>query len=469
MSGVCRLSRLIAAAVLAFAVMVSHPAWGQDVQASGAPGSSPTFTKDVAPILQEKCEVCHRPDNIGPMSLITYEDVRPWVRSIKTRVVSRDMPPWLLDKNVGIQRFINDRSLTDQQIDTIVKWIDAGAPRGDVKDMPRAKEWPKGDRFFLEEVLGPPDLIVRSKPWTMAAQAPDAMFETEVDVPQLTEPRWVRASETRPSLKGRRIAHHSNTYLLRSPSADSIAAERALRAGQPGAELVINDRQTSPTVERELFTEWAQGKGGEIYPENVGKLVIPGMKVGFQTHYHAVNEEVTDTLEVAWWFHPKGKTPRYSAEYTSVGIQRDRLTLQIPPNSVVQYQGSTVLQAPAILHNFQPHMHYRGKAQTLEAIYPDGRREVINQVTRYSNSWHINYIYDPDYAPIFPKGTVLLVTSVLDNTTANKNNPDPRQWVSGGERTVDEMAHLNEQVIYITEDDYRRIVEERKARARTQN
>ena len=113
-----------------------------------------------------------------------------------------------------------------------------------------------------------------------------------------------------------------------------------------------------------------------------------------------------------------------------------------------------MLQAPAILHNFQPHMHYRGKAQTLEAIYPDGRREVINQVSRYSNTWHINYIYDPDHAPVFPKGTVLLVTSVHDNTAANKNNPDPRQWVSGGERTVDEMAHLNEQIIYITDDDY---------------
>ena len=109
-----------------------------------------------------------------------------------------------------------------------------------------------------------------------------------------------------------------------------------------------------------------------------------------------------------------------------------------------------MLKAPAMLHNFQPHMHYRGQAQTLEAIYPDGRREVINQVTRYSNTWHINYIYDPDYAPVFPKGTVLMVTSVHDNTAANKNNPDPRQWVSGGERTVDEMAHLNEQVIYIT-------------------
>jgi hypothetical protein len=464
MAGVS-VSRCVIAAVLTLGAAAAHPA---SAQVSNAASRPPTFTRDVAPIFQEKCEVCHRPDNIGPMSLVTYEEVRPWVRSIKSRVVSREMPPWHLDKGIGIQRFINDRSLTDGEIDTIVKWIDAGAPRGDVKDMPAARQWPGGDRFFLEDVLGPPDLIVRSKSWTMAAQGPDVLLETEVDIP-LTEPRWVRAAETRPSLKGRRIAHHSNTYLLRPLTPDAIAAEQAVRAGQPGADLVIAGRRNPATMEREVFTEWAQGKGGEVYPEQVGKLVMPGTKVGFQTHYHAVSEDITDTMEVAWWFHPKGTTPKYSAEFISVGNFMRNGNLQIPPNTVAQYQGTTVLQAPAILHNFQPHMHYRGKAQTLEAIYPDGRREVINQVSRYSNTWHINYIYDPDHAPVFPKGTVLLVTSVLDNTAANKNNPDPRQWVSGGERTVDEMAHLNEQIIYITDDDYRRIVEERKKRAATQD
>ncbi len=456
------------AAVVLLMIGVTAAPGAASSQTLKAGNQPPTFTRDVAPIFQEKCEVCHRPGNTGPMSLITYEDVRPWVRSIRARVIGREMPPWHLEKGVGIQRFINDRSLSDQQIETIVTWIDAGAPRGDAKDMPPRKQWPSGDRFFLEDTLGPPDVIVRSKPWTMVPQAPDVLAETEVDVPQLTEPRWVRASETKPSLKGRRIAHHANTYLLRPQTPDAIAAEGAVRAGQPGADLVIAGRRNPATREREVFTEWAQGKGGEVYPQNAGKLVMPGTKVGFSIHYHAVNEEVTDTLEVGWWFHPKGTTPRYSAEWMSIGgVERE--ALEIPPNTVTQHQGSTVLQAPAILHNFQPHMHYRGRAQTLEAIYPDGRREVINQVTRYTNSWHINYIYDPDYAPVFPKGTVLLVTSVHDNTTANKNNPDPRQWVTGGERTIDEMAHLNEQVIYITDEDYKRISEERKKRTSTHN
>ena len=432
-------------------------------QTSAGAGRTPTFTRDVAPIFQDKCEVCHRPGNIGPMSLRTYEEVRPWVRSIKARVGGREMPPWHLDKGVGIQQFINDRSLTDRQIDTVVRWVDAGAPRGDMKDMPPAKQWPSGDRFSLEEVLGAPDLVVRATPFTMPPSAPDVHVETEAAIP-LIEPRWVRASETKPSLKGRRIAHHADTFLLRPHTPEAIVAERAARAGQPGADVVIDQRRrTSSSEPVEYFTEWAQGKGGEIFPENVGKLVMPGTKAAFRIHYHAVGEEITDTVELAWWFHPKDKTPKYSVEYMPLGrvLPAD---LQIPPNTVTEHQAITVLKAPTILHNFQPHMHYRGKAQTLEAIYPDGRREVINQVSRFTNTWHINYIYDPDHAPVFRKGTVLIVTSIHDNTPANKNNPDPRQWVAGGSRTVDEMAHLNEQLIYITEGDYQRIVEERRKR-----
>jgi hypothetical protein len=459
-----RVSRLIAAVVLGMGtVAATHPASAQ----TPAAGKPLTFTKDVAPIFQEKCEACHRPGNIAPMSLVTYEEVRPWVRSIKTRVANREMPPWHLDKGIGVQKFLNDRSLSDAEIDTVVRWIDAGAPRGETKDMPAPKKWPDGDRFFLEEVLGPPDLVIQAKAFTMPPQSVDVHFETESPIP-LTEPRWIRASETKPSLKGRRIAHHADTFLIRPDTPESIAAERAARAGQPGADLIIQQRLNDTSEEREYFTEWAQGKAGEIYPENAGKFVTPGTKAAFRIHYHAVGEEISDTIEVAWWFHPKDKTPKYSLEYMPLG----RVTpenLQIPPNTVTQHQGVTVLKAPTILHNFQPHMHYRGRAQTLEAIYPDGRREVVNQSSRFTNTWHINYIYDPDYAPIFPKGTVLVLTTVHDNTAGNKNNPDPRQWVAGGSRTVDEMAHLNQQLIYITEEDYQRISEERRKRASTQD
>ena len=423
-----------------------------------------TFSKDIAPIFQQKCQTCHRPGSLGPMPLVTYEEARPWARSIRNKVLAREMPPWHLDKTVGIQAFINDISLSDAQIETIAAWVDAGAPRGDPADLPPPVDWPAGDRFLLEDTLGPPDLVIRSKPWTMPAVANDVFFHAVVDVP-LTAARWIRAAETKPSLPGRRIAHHASTYLHQPESDDFIEAELAFRNGQAGIEAVLaaqQHRASAPVEVRELFTEWAQGKEGEVYPPDTGKLVKPGAKVEFDIHYHAVGEEITDVLEVGWWFHPEGTTPRYSAEYLAFGpfIGGE---LEIPPHTVAQHQGSYVLPGPAILHNFQPHMHARGKALLLEAVYPSGGREIINYTDRFDNNWHINYIYAEDAAPLLPKGTVLLVTTWHDNTAANRNNPDPRQWVLNGPRTIDEMGHVNAQMIFISDEDYERIARERAA------
>ena len=421
-------------------------------------GANVTFAKDIAPVFQEKCQTCHRPGSLGPMSLVTYQDVRPWARSIKNKVLAGEMPPWHLDKTVGIQEFINDISLSEEQIKAIVGWVDAGAPLGDAGDMPPPVNWPAGDRFLLEEKLGPPDLIIQADPWTMPAIANDTFFHPVVDVP-LTEARWIRAAETKPSLKGRRIAHHASTYLHQSENDDFIEAELAFRNGQAGIEAVLAAQQyraSAPIEVRELFTEWAQGKEGEVYPPDTGKLVKPGAKVEFDIHYHAVGEEITDVLEIGWWFHPKGVTPKYSAEYLAFGPFIGG-TLEIPPHTVAQHQGSYVLPGPAILHNVQPHMHARGKALLLEAIYPSGQREILNYTDRFDNNWHINYIYADEVAPLLPKGTVLLVTTWHDNTIAHRNNPDPRQWVLGGPRTIDEMGHANSQMIFITEDDYERL------------
>ena len=161
--------------------------------AQAAAKSGPTFTKDIAPIFQEKCEACHRPDSIAPMSLVNFEEARPWARSIKSRVASRQMPPWHLDKSVGIQKYQNDRSLTDEQIDTIVKWVDAGAPKGDPKDMPAAKTWPSDDIWNFAKIFsGPPDIVVKSPPYTQKAVAQDAWYKPVVDL-GITENRGVRA------------------------------------------------------------------------------------------------------------------------------------------------------------------------------------------------------------------------------------------------------------------------------------
>ena len=166
---------------------------------------TPTFSKDIAPIFQEKCQACHRPDSMAPMSLVTYEDTRPWARSIKLRVSAHQMPPWSIDKTIGIQAFKNDRSLSDEQIDTIVRWIDAGAPQGDPKDMPVAVKWPDDQGWNFARLFGQtePDLIIKSTPWTQKAGANDTWWRPVVAT-GLTEARWVRAIETRPStVKGR--------------------------------------------------------------------------------------------------------------------------------------------------------------------------------------------------------------------------------------------------------------------------
>ncbi len=160
--------------------------------------AAPVFTKDVAPILQEKCQACHRPGYIAPMAFMTFEETRPWARSIKSRVAARQMPPWHIDKAVGIQHFKNDRSLSDKEIDTIVRWVDAGAPKGDPKDMPPPKTFARDDVWnFAELYGGPPDLIVKSPAYTTPAQALDQWFKPVVET-GLTETRWVRAIEIRP-------------------------------------------------------------------------------------------------------------------------------------------------------------------------------------------------------------------------------------------------------------------------------
>ena len=196
------------AAAAALAVCAPAPAAAQP--AGG--GAAVTFAEHIAPILQRSCQECHRPDSMAPMSLLTYEETRPWARSIKARVESREMPPWYLDKTIGIQEFINDISLSDEEIEAIVRWVDAGAPPGDLSRMPPPLEWPSGDNFRLEVEagLGPPDTVVRFPPFTMPPVAQDTFFRPFADI-DIDEPRWVRAAETKPAgRQGRRIAHHAS-------------------------------------------------------------------------------------------------------------------------------------------------------------------------------------------------------------------------------------------------------------------
>jgi hypothetical protein len=414
--------------------------------------AAPTFTKDVASIFQEKCESCHRPDSIAPMSLVSYEESRPWARSIKNRVASRQMPPWHIDKSIGIQDFQNDRSLTDAQVDTIVRWVDAGAPKGDPKDMPPPVTWADDTVWNFAKIFGAsPDLVVKSPAYTQKAVAQDAWYKPVVET-GLTEARWVRAIEIRPStVKGRKITHHALAYLQQTEGSGPRPASAAVDEVGAG-----------------LFMEWAVGKQGEIMRPNSGKLMLPGSKIRFDIHYSAAGEDITDQVELGIYFYPKGQEPKYRQVLALFsGITGGNRALDIAPNSVYVGTNFHVMRKAGRVENFQPHMHLRGKAMSLEAILPTGQTQMISMVSNFSFNWHNNYVYADAAAPLLPKGTILRITSWHDNTAANKANPDPNQWVGWGDRTVDEMAHAWINVTYMEDEDFKVEVENRKARSST--
>jgi mono/diheme cytochrome c family protein len=424
-----------------------------------------TFSKDVAPIFQKRCQECHQPGSIAPMSLMTYQEARPWAKSIKERVSQHQMPPWHIDRSVGVQKFKNDMSLTDDQVDTIVKWVDGGALQGDPKDLPPAvpvtvdNGW-KGQR----DGFGAPDLVVKSDEYTMPAQHQDVWFRPTSKIP-LTEPRWVKMVEIRPtSLQGRKIIHHSIAYLVLNNDPDAVSTGTANGPARgAGIDPDLVNR-------RPQLMEWAIGKGYDLYRPGTGKLLVPGEEISWDQHIHAVGEEVTAGSELAIWFYPKGEEPKkrsYLIGFT--GIDRTKM-LDIPPNSMAMTEGFTVLKENTLIENFQPHFHLRGKSMQVEAILPDGAKQIVSYVGNFNFNWMTNYIYDDDAAPVFPKGTVIHVTAWYDNTKANKNNPDPDQWVGYGDRTVDEMAHAWMNVTYLTDDEYKALLADRKAKlAKTTN
>ncbi len=386
---------------------------------------SVTFSRDVAPIFQEKCQACHRPGSIAPMSLLSYEDARPWARAIKQRVSRREMPPWHLAKDVGIQKYKNDTSLTDKQIDTIVKWVDNGAPVGNIKDLPRPVQWPDDEVWSI----GKPDWLVHSTERVMYANGPDWWLDD--DVPSgLTEDRWVKAVETKPTKAGRRIVHHGNASVV------------------------------DPDGSRASLSEYAVGKYGDVFPEGTGRLIKAGSKINFNMHYHAVGEEIRDSMTVGFIFYPKGYVPKYKVIDPNMGGTFDQL--DIPPNTVTRHDSYFRLPKPAKLISFQPHMHMRGKAQTMEAIYPDGKTEILSSVDHFDFNWQVSYVFADDVAPLLPAGTVIHLIALHDNTTANRGNPNPNIWVGWGNRSVDDMLQCHMNLVYLEDEDFQQQVADRK-------
>ena len=405
-----------------------------------------TFTKDVAPILQERCQVCHRAGTFAPMSLMTYEQARPWAKSIKQKVLAREMPPWFIDKNVGVQHFSNDVSLTEQEMATIAKWVDSGAPQGNPADMPPPRQFPDGEAWQI----GQPDLIVAlPQDVVVKSKAPDQWPDILVD-PALTEDRYIQAVQII-TTKGHRVIHHIRTSIV-EPEAETrhsgqLDGNVALAVGEMGV----------------FLNEYAVGKGGDVFPEGSGRLIKAGTKVNFQFHLHSIGEETPTNVALGLKFYPKGYQPKHVITSLTVGANE----IDIRPHADnVRSDGYMTLTKPARLLSFQPHMHSRGKAGCLEAIYPNGKPEMLS-CAKFTFNWHINYLYSDDAAPLLPAGTVLHSISWHDNTSANKSNPDPEAQVSWGERTVDEMANSWLSYYYMSEEDFKKEVEARRAKQTT--
>jgi hypothetical protein len=423
--------------VLAGATLLVFP--GQALSQSAA--SAPTFSKDVAPILQQKCQACHQPNGMAPMPLMTYEQARPWARSMRTKVVAREMPPWDIDRTVGIQKFKNDISLSDAQVDIIARWADGGAPQGNPADMPPPVRWPNATEWAAEKEFGrPPDLVFKSDPFTIKPSGLDQWWEPVVKL-NLDKPRWMMASETKPTPGARTVTHHANSF------------------------------KTNPvTKERATVSRFVVGKPYDELPADVGTLFEPGDQVTFNIHYFPDGEEKKDaSVEVGVWFYPENYVPKLKTNgpeggtFSSYRNDEGRpQVLLVPPHGKQMTQAMHVLKQNAKIYSVRAHMHLRGVAQAIEAIYPDGRQEILSKMG-WNHRWQLSYLYEDDVQPLLPKGTVLVVTSWYDNTSANKNNPDPDQWVVHGRRTGDDMSHAAVGITYYDNDeDFAAAVNERK-------
>jgi hypothetical protein len=395
------------------------------------PSKPVTFAKDIAPIFQKSCVTCHHAGTSAPMSLITYKEARPWVRSIRERVVRRDMPPWHLDKTVGIRNYKNDISLSDPQIATIVKWVDAGAPEGNAADLPPPPKFLPDNEWFI----GKPDLLITTGDFKMYAKGSDWWIDQYAEL-TLTEDRWIKAMEVKPS--NRRVVHHCVVYAI-EPDAPPGTPESGVQ-----------------------LTEYAVGKYGDIFAENTSRLLKKGTRLRFDMHYNAQGTEQLNHTTIAFKFYPQGFTPKYQVRsYAVRNLPNDEL--EIPPNTVVRTDGYFRLPKAARIDTFQPHMHMRGKGMTLEAINLDNTTTILSSVDHFDFNWHINYVYADEVAPLLPAGTVLHMIGIHDNTAANRRNPDPNVWAGFGERSVDDMVQVWMDIVYLDDAEFNRLVQERKA------
>lgn len=422
----------------------------------GIDGSSVTFSRDIAPILQRSCQSCHRAGGGAPMALTTYQEARRWANRIMERTAIRDrmgaMPPNFVEPGVGIQDFKNDQPLSDAELAIIQAWVANGAPEGNPSDMPPAIEWPS-DRGWT---LGEPDLIVRGPDITMPAVGPDRWGDIGLVPTGLTEDRYVMSVEVREindiptdrevtTVGGRYIFHHM-TYQSGVLKDDGSGLGEGTSQGWPIHEV---------------------GRNADEFGDGVGMLLQAGSALSLSaSHLHSTGwRETTGHLEFGFRFHPVGYEPEYRRAGGSGG---NGIDVDIRPNVGGQeFHSYRVLDDHTKIVAFEPHLHAPGVRMCLEAIW--GINRFTLNCVGYDHNWVKQYLYEEDSAPLLPKGTILHITGYLDTTADNPNLADTRNWAGGGRRSVANMFIDLGQSVRLTEEQFQREMAERRARMRDRN
>jgi hypothetical protein len=415
-----------------------------------------TFTKDIAPILQRSCQQCHRPESIAPMSLLTYQQARPYARAIKQRTLLARaqygrgaMPPWFIEKNIGIQQFKDDISLSDEEIALIGKWADSGAPEGNPAEMPP----PRVFASAAEWTLGKPDLIVKSPSMEVKGTGPDWWGNPWEPQPiGLEEDRYLASVEYKEVVDSRTKAG-GGLYALHHVTA-------GIGGPVAGGETAAGSSDTDETGESGLPIHEV-GRNGDVFPADAGRLVKAGGTIVWgNVHRHPSGVEGDDRtvhLEVGLRFHPKGYKPKYESKAAGFG----RSELEIRANEANQkVESYWVAPQPVRLVNFEPHLHAAGVRMCLEAIYQRSM-ETLN-CAGYDHNWVKNYQYDDNAAPLLPRGTILKATAWFDSTARNPNIVDPRNATGWGRRSVVNMLMAFEQMVFLTDEQYEDLLAKRR-------
>jgi len=415
------------------------------VAGASGPPKAVTFTKDVAPILYQHCAECHRPNDMAPMSLLTYKAARPWARSIKEKVVARQMPPWHADPHYG--QFANDRRLSEQEIDTIVAWVDQGAKEGASKDLPAAPAFPDGWK------IGKPDVVLSmQEDYTLEANGSDEYINFVMPT-SFKDDVWIRAAEIHPG--NRKVVHHVIAF-IQTPQ---FQAQWKTTQGKPSARSIfyqdgtlIRTKLEAPTYDDGCSAPdggFARGSGQEglgfplcfytpgkdldIFPDGMAKAIPAGSNIVIQVHYSKTTGKVEkDRTSVGLFF---AKEPPQKV-LTSFGVINHYFKIPAGADNH-EVKGCYTFSRDVELFTLLPHMHVRGKDMKYDVIYPDGKRETVLFVPNYNFNWQT--LYKLEKPLVLPKGTKMIVTAHYDNSEKNKYNPDPTKTVRFGDPTYDEM------------------------------